>query len=832
MPGPYDDLTPYSRPPAAVADPDPVSRPKTRTRQDVSAFLKLARDRFQQGQDADTKQRERELADLKFAALDYWPEDVKTAREGQNASNGLPPTPARPCLVIDKTTEPLRQVLNQERGSDISIELVAADDFGDGTAGVSDDEIDLREGLIRRIQRESEAHDARTWAFDRAVKAGRGYYVIGTRYAQGKTRDQEIYVRRLYNQACVTIDPTHEQPDGSDAEWGFIGTDLPWDQYKAEHPKAANGRPNPVLEAGDDVFRALGEQYPTWFRSEGKTRLVRVVEYYYTERTTRTLAMLPDGRDEWEDELSESDKAQDYDTRPVIETKVKWAKIDGTQVLDETDWPGHYIPIIQVLGEEQQPYDDQRRAFGMIRGMRESVYGFSVMASRVVEAFGLSPLPSLQVAEGQIEGYEAWYQAATTRTLPYLPYKQRDLESNPAPPPTLVPRDLGAVIGPLTQSLAMFNEAIQSATSIHDPNLGKDAPNARSGRAILALQQQGNQGTSNYLDNLSRSMRYEGRIINDLLEPIYNRPGRIARIVNGEGDSEAVMLHQPFTRDSAGRPIAAPPDSRLDTQHYTLTKDATFNVVVRVTRSADTRRFEEQELVGTIINADPQAMTIVGDLFFEHQDGPGHQAMADRFKAVLDPRVQAMLAQQQHGAPTPQQVQQMQAQIQQLTAQLQQAAGQLNSETAKYQAQAQIEQFKQQAAAQMKQLELAADADLQVRLKQMDNAAKIEVARIAAAKQAADTVAEASEEQQARGHEAVQNALDRQHDRRLAVAQQQHDAAQAAQHQQAAQQQQQTQVAADQQAQASDQIHQATMASQSQENANAQGADTQGAGGV
>lgn len=759
-------------PDAPVVEAAPAAG-KKRTPRQVDTFLKLARDRFQQAQQAEKEQRQRELDDLKFYAGDQWPADIRTSRAGQNASNGMPPTPARPCLTINKTREPVRQVLNQERGSDMGIEIVPADDFAAIAPSVDESEIELREGLVRRIQRESESRDARSWAFARAVQAGRGYYGISTRYVHGKTRDQEIYVRRFYNQACVTLDPAHEQPDGSDAEWGFIGVDMPWDQYQAEFPHAVDGQRNPLLNLSDDEFRGLGEEFPDWFQLDGDVRSCRVVEYYFTERTTKTLYMLADGRDLWEDELSPEEKAaQQYDTREVTEKTVRWAKIDATQILDETEWPGRYIPIVKVLGEELQPYDTQRRVQGMVRPMRDPGEGFNFMVSKWVETIGLSPIPPLMVAEGQVEGYEAWYQAANTRTLPYLPYKTRDLEGNPAAQPFTPPRDVGSVIAPIAGSIQMFSEALQSVSSVHDPSLGKVDHSLKSGKAIQALQQQGLQGTSDYLDNLSRSIRYEGKIINDLLYPIYARPGRLARLVTGEGDPQSVILHQPFVQAPGGKPQPVEPGTP-NAKHYTLTKDANFNVIVKVSRDFDSRREQEASILGDLLSSEPQMMTWFGDLYFKNQDGPGHVEMAERAKVMLAPQIQQMLAAkaQGQGAPDPQ-LQAMQSENQQLKQQLGQASQMLQSEQAKIQAKGQVD-------LQLETLRQKAETDRQITLKQMDTAAKIEAARITAAKEASNQAAEAIEERLAlhadQAHDVGMAAMQQQHG--LEASQQAHEQA-------------------------------------------------------
>src|SRR5439155_15294895 len=125
--------------------------------------LALAKKRFKQAEEADQRQRQREKADLRSYALGPWSEDDIKARQAQPAtSSGLPPVPARPTMVIPLVQEPIRQVLNAERGSDLGIELVPADDFAALTGPGDETEIELREGLIRRIQRESEAQDARS----------------------------------------------------------------------------------------------------------------------------------------------------------------------------------------------------------------------------------------------------------------------------------------------------------------------------------------------------------------------------------------------------------------------------------------------------------------------------------------------------------------------------------------------------------------------------------------------------------------------------------------------------------------------------------------------
>lgn len=782
---------------------------------DDKKLLQLVKLRFKQGEEADHKQRERERKALAFYANDQWDPAVRAARAGQSASGGLPPVPARPTLTINKLREPVRQVLNEERQSDMGIEIVAADDFEDVSGPIDPTEIKLREGLVRRIQRQSEAQDARTWAFARAVIAGRGYYRVMTRYLPGKTMDQEVCVQRLYDQSSVMLDPSHEQPDGSDADWGIIGSDVPWEQYKAEYPHAEDGHPNSLCSYSDEDFRALGETEPDWFSQEGDLRMCRVIEYWYTERTTRTLVDLPDGP-QWKDELPEGTVIpKGVQSREVVEKAIKWCKLDGCQVLERTDWPAPDMPIVKVLGEEIQPYDNERRAQGMVEPAIDAQVGFNAMVSKWVETIALAPIPPFQAAPGQVEPFKAWYEAANTRTLPYLPYEPIAVGGAVLGPPTRTPVD--TPIQAIAGSLQMFSEGVATTTGVDSQlaHLGHADPSLKSGKAIQALQAQSQHGTSGFLDNLKRSIRYEGQITNNLLYPIYGKPGRLVRIVTGEGDSETVTIAPPAPQSPQGQnpdngigqpPQLGQPPMQGQQPQYRLTKDAHYNVIIKVTRSFDSRREQETNILGEILSAQPQMMAVFGDLFFKYQDGPGHQEMAERAKAMLDPKVLQAISQKdgQQIPPAAQaQIQAMQQQLQQLH--------QIATEQQK-------DLDTKRADNETKVLIAKAEIDSKERIAAADRETKLAVAELGAK---VDRMGLFLDERTRVGlqlsdqaHEHVQSEQQRQHDAQQAALGMAHEAATGQVSQDAAAQSQQAEHAHQDATQAGSQAHEADMAEQ------------------
>lgn len=676
---------------------DPIDRRTKdgKAKADRREFMADLREKFERWDEADQPQQDREQSDEAFYGLEHWPADIKLQRAGQNASGGLPPIPARPCLTIDKLSEPVNQILNVERDAELGIELTPADDFEGLGVTLDNKEITLREGMIRRIQRESQASSARSWAFKRAVVAGRGFYGVMTRYAPGKTFDLELFVEGYYNQACVTPDPAHERPDGSDMEGAFVGRWIPWNDYKTRWPSAAKRR-NVVSSLNESDFMSLGVEAPKWFKTDDKNsdvRMVYVVDHFYIVKTNRELSLLSDGSVEWSDELSKG--ADVIDTREVIECTVKWCKLDGAnpEPLEETDWPGPDIPVIKVVGEEVLPYDDERRVMGIVRPAKDPSYGFDAMASKLVEVVAQTPIPSIMMASGQDEGHETEWNLSTTRSVGRLRYNTEDSAGNKVGPPTTVPRD--APIQPIAMSLSMFDEAVQSGTRSHDPTLGKADPALRSGAALDTVIDQNKAGTSNFMQNLKGSIRYEAQVLNNLLYPIYGmRPGRLAKIVNGQNQSETIMLGQPYTiTPGTNRPqgvtiphpaqptqtIPAPmghPMLPPGAQEYTLTEYANCNIAINITKSSETRRQQAEAFYSDLIRSEPQAAPWFLDLAFKYSDMAGHEEAEERAKLMWPEPLQIAQA-AKTGKMSPEQMSQQLGQAKQLLTQAQQENQQL-----------------------------------------------------------------------------------------------------------------------------------------------------------
>ena len=642
----------------------PTSAPSSTETDTRDARLTEALARFKLAADAEHDQRERELTALRFIDHDdQWPEEVRRARKGFQPGGGLPSVPARPCLTINKLRQPVIQTSNEARMARLSLS------FSPKGGGASRAIAEAYEDIARAIQADSRASVARQWAYDRAIKAGRGAYRVLTEYATDGDFDQDIVYKRILNQSSVYLDPAAQEPDWSDGEWAFIIEDIRWDRYQRAFPDSKLTK-----HGGDDpgVLTSIGDEQPEWVTTtESGGKVVRVAEYFYLDytRTTVYAWLFPDGSERAlakdDPAIADSgaipveDETGQQPSRVVRERSVKWCKLTAYEILEEGEWPGRYIPIVPVIADESN-INGERRWTGIVEPAMDAQRSYNVMRSAQVEGVGLAPrAPWVGYAE-TVEGYETMWEQSNVRNFPILYVKKvNDGTGGTLPPPQR------SVVEPAIQAITLAaHEAdadIKATTGRFDPSLGNLSSGERSGRAIQALQKQAEMGSSGYLDNLAHlSMVYEGKILRDLIPRIYSRPGRIVAAVGADDQRRSLLIGVPFVKGKDGEPQPVPPGTP---GAITLTLDqGEYAVAVSVGKSYTTKREETVAMMGQLAEAAPQMVPIYADLWVGSMDFPGAKQIEDRLKKALPPQFQ----EQEGQPPVPPQVQQQMAQAQQM----------------------------------------------------------------------------------------------------------------------------------------------------------------------
>ena len=582
--------------------------------------LATMRERLQMALGALSSSRNDELDDLRFMAGSpdnnwQWPSNVLATRgnvQGQTIN-------ARPCLTINKLPQHVRQVTNDQRQNRPSGKVIPADDRADPQVA------EIYDGVVRHIEYMSDADVAYDTACENQVTFGEGYWRLLTEYCDENTFDQDIKIERIRNSFSVYMDPTIQDPCGSDAKWCFITQDMTRDEYERLFPDAT-----PITALMD---QGTGDSATAQWVTQNT---VRIAEYFYVEYKRVKLNLYPGNvtlqEGEPEDRQMQAMGLMPVRSRMAQVPQVKWMKTNGYEILEEQDWAGRWIPVIRVIGNEFE-VDGQILVSGLVRNAKDAQRMYNYWVSQEAEMLALAPKAPFIGYGGQFEGYETQWKTANTQNWPYLEVNPDVTDGNgsilPLPQRAQPPM---AQQGLIAAKMGAADD-IKATTGQYDSSIGATS-NERSGRAILARERQGDTGTYHFVDNLARAIRYSTRQIVDLIPKIYDTQ-RIARIIGVDGETKMAridpMQPEPVreVRDQAGVVIEKIYNPSV----------GKYDVVVTTGPSYLTKRQEAMDAMSQILQGSPQLWAVAGDLFVKNMDWPGAEELAARLRKTIDPKL-------------------------------------------------------------------------------------------------------------------------------------------------------------------------------------------------
>jgi hypothetical protein len=671
-----------------------------------------ARRRWTKCADAEDGQRRRILAAKEFRAGNQWPDAIKRAREGSQALAGVPAQPPRPCLVVDRLSQPVRQTSNTIKNADFGFEVLP------NGFGANDEVAEIYKGYMRRVQNNARGESPVEWAADGAIEGGLGWFRLRTEFVHEtwdgdpndpEVFDQEIREERITNNLSVYCDPSATRPTRSDAQFLFVVEDLDKDEFTRRWPKADVRGLEEFMTTGDMVG---------WVTTDS----IRIAEYWRLEYDERTFCELLDGTVvEKTDGSPTYRKDQIRRERVMRVPRVLCDKINAIESLEQYTWVGSRIPLIPVLGEELN-VDGRPVLRGIIDEGMDAQRMINYTYSGAMEIFALSSKKAPMIPAASVAAYQPIWQTRTLYNHSYLPYDAWDDQGRQLPQPVMDTTE--APIQAAVDLMRMSEEAVKATTSTGDASLGNSHPNERSGRALEALKMQSELANSNYPDNVRRARIYAAELMLEVI-PKITRPGQILQILGMDDEPKQVMIGQPFTEGPNGVPQRAPdgvtPEmAKLkDSLYKFYDLNGKYAVTVTVGKGSATKREEGAMALGQLIPHLPPAMAAVATPDYVRQlSFPGAQKIAERLEKTLPPELQD----QDQQAQIPPQAQQLIAQLQQ---QLQQASQIIQTEQVKQQAQVQSAQI----AAQSKQQDT--QADLQVKLQIAEMEGRIELQKAA-----------------------------------------------------------------------------------------------------
>lgn len=549
-----------------------------------------ARKRYESVTSQDSHNRLEALEDVRFVYnIDegQWPVNVRTERTRDG----------RPCLTSNKLRKFVGIVANQAITERPAIGVSPVDD-------ASDPEIaKVYENLIRMIEYQSNAPVIYQQALTHTVAGGFGFWRILTRYCDDGF-DQEIYLEGIEDPFSAFVDP--------DREFGFVMNTMPRETFKLRYP---------------------GKQEVSFdHRGDTQSDKIYVAEHFWKEPYVRELAQVRDAQGQVyviaiEGKVTlELLMTQGYEvlrTRKAPSHKVKWATLTGAEVLEEREWAGKDIPIIEVCGDKLQ-VEGKWYKRSLIRDAKDPQRMYNYWLTAQTEAIALTPKAPFLVTPDEIRGHEAMWNSANVSNRPYLFFNKSGgrVPQRERPPEV----QTGSM-----NMMKIADQDIKDVIGIFEAGLG-EVSNERSGRAIKLRQSRSDLGTGHFHENFRHALILTGKQLIDLIPKIYDT-ARVLRVQGEGGDILSIPINQTVLDPRTGEPVLI---NDLSVGRYDV------NASVRVFQ---TRREEASEMMIQALQYAPSVAPYLLDLVFKYADWPGADEVGKRLQSLM---------QQGMGQPTPQ----------------------------------------------------------------------------------------------------------------------------------------------------------------------------------
>ena len=640
------------------------------------ALIQEALENFRTAATTYAEERRKARDDLKFLAGEQRPGNV----ENFNGVNLLQPY--------------LRQILASAREANPSISVVPVADTDRAMA-------DVYEGLIRAIWQKCDGDQATMTALWYAAAAGEGYLLLDTEYVSSTSFEQEYVIRAADNPEMVFLDPSHRLLDGCDAEWGFIVEDLSHSDFKRKFPKSALAK---KLNGPTQGWQALS--LPSDWLTD---KTVRVAKYYVKSYAEKRLFLY---EDPVSGETLTLEDAPDVvaetmpglvllQRRTSMDVTVKAYALTAYEVLDETVWPGKYLPIVKVTGDSYW-VGGKRIQHGAIRFAKDPQKQFNFFMTRKTELIDLIPKVPFIAANGQVVDNPADWANAHRSAIGTLTYKPVTLEGQLVPPPSRPQGIDVASFQAITQSIAESVEHLKLTFGNAGNALMDAAGNETSGIALQTRQDSAGRSVYHYFDNLLVALRCLGRQLVEGIPIIYDTD-RIVRIVKPDDTEQLVAVN-----------------SISNKNRYDLTK-GTYDVVVKTGPAFASRREKSLQASTQVLPLLPeQQRAAVSDLILRLVDDQATSKMADRIKAMQPPEVLAATGEANKEDMAPAEL------VMQLQAQLNQAQQQLQLlNLQKQELEVRVKVAEDQSNLKLTEMDLTHERELK-KLQQQDQIAEIE----------------------------------------------------------------------------------------------------------
>ena len=549
----------------------------------------------------------------------------------------------RVMLTFDRTNKYVNNVVNAGRQSKPGLMAMPVD------GGADLDVAEKLNGIIRHIEYVSRANIAYDTALACSARNGLGWIRIVPEVINHDLNEQEIRIKRVLDPLSCYLQAGWLEPDGTDAKYGFVESLMQEEDFKKAWPKAK---------------MQSWEGTESWFQDK-HVRICEYFDFFDTEETK--LKINVDGQDivvSIEDFEPFQGLFEPTEVK-VRKREVRWWKLSGADILEQTTYPGKLIPLVPIIGNEIW-VNGKRNLCGLVRMLADGQRAYNYERTASIESKALQPKAPFMIPVEAMEGVQEYWERLDIGNPSALPYNHVDAKGNPIPAPQRM--------YPPTPSTG-FDAGARQAVDDMDESVGMypssfgQQSNSVSGIAKQKDIQQGELSSYHYIANRDISLEQVGRIIVGMIPLVYDQR-RIAKIIGEDGEQSQIEIDPSMqgTVRRQGRKIVAINPSV-----------GNYDIRLKPGPSYTTQRQQAAEQLAAMLQNAPDLMPILGDVWMKMQDWPEAERVSKRLKTMLPQEIKDLEQQDDDIPPEARAtINQMQGKIQEMDQVMQQAAGKID----------------------------------------------------------------------------------------------------------------------------------------------------------
>lgn len=539
----------------------------------------------------------------------------------------------KPAMTFNKLYDTTKKVIGEQRKNKPDLMVRSL------TGKSTQKQIDLRADLVRTISYQSQNDLVYQTAFRSSLMMGYGAFEICLDYESPKSFNQVIKYELIPDATRTSFDPTAIKPHKGDGNFCARQYVYTKEEFYATFPHVMN-----AVSYSDP--RLLLD-----FQWETRDTIV-VCKYSRKEWFPIKLYLLSNGQavteDEWEDmqedikmqrELADSSQVVGDIIRKTIpeivgermskDYKIRQYVLTQNQIIEFTDWPSKYLPLIFVDGDSNF-INGQQYTRSFIHEAKDSQKFVNYVGSEVAAEIKNRRREQWMGTPDNIKGEEQMWRNPELQS--------GILIANPDSKTGAMPIKMNP--WEISQSLLQqYQRGCQDIREIlgfseNEALAGHDM----SGKARRERKLEGSMSAFVWFDNLNQAIEQGGRVVLDLLPVIAGENERHMVISKSDGRTESITLNKSLGQTEDGKEVR---ENALDNGDYDVEIDTGPSFAVQKDIALE---FFQQTL-----QANPQTFPLIADLWAKNLDVQFMPQIAERFKSMVPPEILA----KEEGKPAP-----------------------------------------------------------------------------------------------------------------------------------------------------------------------------------